>query len=395
MTGCFLRKLQRRSERRRLANGMPLTAVSADLLTQNLPDSINRRRLGIDRAAGFRVPVEVRGPQGDTRDECGNEGKDGLGGVQNVVKILTCNHDRFAELHQNEQTAAFRHMFARNGVVGGAGVPQQRRNQTDVATGHERSASYGAFQPKVTLSQKFDANQLGYLTYSTGFRSGGFNGIGQLDPFKKELLRNLEAGYKSTWFDQRLMVNVAAFLERDTGFQFFYVDLAAGGAQVIANLNSVQLYGTEIQTQGVIAPGWTAYLNIGLLESRIRDLDANLGVPAAVGNKTPKTVPDKFNLGTQKEWTFDQYKAGLRIDFEYRGKKYWDTSNVDVMNPVKLLSARASLKRGSWELAVSGRNLLNQYYFEDFNSKAFTGLPNNIGWPTQPRSLEATLRHDF
>jgi iron complex outermembrane recepter protein len=269
------------------------------------------------------------------------------------------------------------------------------RNQTDVATGHERSASYDSFQPKVTLSQKFDVNQLGYLTYSTGFRSGGFNGIGQLAPFKEELLRNLEAGYKSTWLDQRLMVNVAAFLERDTGFQFFYVDLAAGGAQVIANLNSVQLYGAEIQTQGVIAPGWTAYLNIGLLESRIRDFDANLGVPAAVGNKTPKTVPDKFNLGTQKEWTFDQYKAGLRIDFEYRGKKYWDTSNVDVMNPVKLLSARASLKRGPWELAVSGRNLLNQYYFEDFTAKTFSGLPNNIGWPTQPRSVEATLRYDF
>ena len=269
------------------------------------------------------------------------------------------------------------------------------RNQTNAATGDERSASYDAFQPKVTLSQKFDANQLGYVTYSTGFRSGGFNGIGQLDPFKKELLRNVEAGYKSTWLDQRLMVNVAAFLERDTGFQFFYVDLAAGGAQVIANLNSVQLYGTEIQTQGVIAPGWTAYLNIGLLDSRIRDFDANLGVPAAVGNKTPKTVPDKFNLGTQKEWTFDPYKVGLRVDFEYRGKKYWDTSNVDVMNPVKLLSARASLKRGPWELAVSGRNLLNQYYFEDFNAKAFTGLPNNIGWPTQPRSVEATLRYDF
>ena len=269
------------------------------------------------------------------------------------------------------------------------------RNQTDAATGDERSASYSAFQPKVTLSQKFDANQLGYVTYSTGFRSGGFNGIGQLDPFKKELLRNLEAGYKSTWLDQRLMVNVAAFLERDTGFQFFYVDLAAGGAQVIANLDSVQLYGTEIQTQGVIVPGWTAYLNIGLLDSRIRDFDAHLGVPAAVGNKTPKTVPDKFNLGTQKEWTFERYKAGLRLDFEYRGKKYWDTSNIDVMNPVKLLSARASLKRGSWELAVSGRNLLNQYYFEDFNSKAFTGLTNNIGWPTQPRSVEATLRYDF
>jgi iron complex outermembrane receptor protein len=164
---------------------------------------------------------------------------------------------------------------------------------------------------------------------------------------------------------------------------------------VISNLDSVQLEGAEIQTQGVLAPGWTAYLNVGLLQSRIRAFDPNLGVPAAVGNKTPKTVPDKFNVGTQKEWTFNEYKAALRVDFEYRGKKYWDTSNVDVMNPVKLLSARASVKRGPWELAVSGRNLLNQYYFEDFTAKTFSGLPNNIGWPSQPRNVEATIRYDF
>jgi iron complex outermembrane receptor protein len=139
------------------------------------------------------------------------------------------------------------------------------RNQTDQATGNERSNSYSAFQPKLTLTQKFDTTQLGYATYSTGFRSGGFNGIGQLAPFKEELVRNFEVGYKSTWLDQRLIFNVAAFLERDTGFQFFYVDLAAGGAQVISNLNSVEIYGTEIETQYLITPGWTAYLNIGLL----------------------------------------------------------------------------------------------------------------------------------
>jgi iron complex outermembrane recepter protein len=272
---------------------------------------------------------------------------------------------------------------------------KDERNQTDVATGNVRSADFDAFQPKATLSTKFDANQLGYLTFSTGFRSGGFNGVGQLEPFKRELLRNLEAGYKSTWLDQRLMFNISAFYARDTDYQFFYVDLAAGGAQVISNLSSVELKGAEIETQAVLAPGWTAYFSVGFLDSYIRDFDPNLGVPAAIGNKTPKTVPSKFNIGTQKEWLFNGYKATVRVDFEHRGKKYWDTSNVAVMDPVELLSARAALRRGPWELAVSGRNLLNKYYFEDFNAIAFTGLPNNIGWPTQPRFYGASLRYDF
>jgi len=163
-----------------------------------------------------------------------------------------------------------------------------------------RSVDFDAFQPKVTLSAKFEANQLGYLTYSTGFRPGGFNGVGQLEPFKREVLRNLEVGYKSTWLDQRLMFNVSTFIARDTDYQFFFVDLAAGGAEVISNLSSVVLKGAEIETQAVLTPGWTAYLNVGLLDSSIRDFAPNLGVPAAIGNKTPKTVPSKFNVGTQE-----------------------------------------------------------------------------------------------
>jgi len=164
---------------------------------------------------------------------------------------------------------------------------------------------------------------------------------------------------------------------------------------VISNLSSVELKGAEIETQAVLMPGWIAYLNVGLLDSQIRAFDPNLGVPAAIGNRTPKTVPSKFNLGTQKEWSFNDYKATVRLDFEHRGRKYWDTSNVAVMNPVDLLSARVALRHGPWDLAVSGRNLLNKYYFEDFNAIAFSGLPNNIGWPARPRSWEATLRYDF
>jgi iron complex outermembrane recepter protein len=270
-----------------------------------------------------------------------------------------------------------------------------KRNQTNAANGDERSADFSSWQPAATLTQKFDANQLGYLTASTGFRSGGFNGVGQLAPFQKELLRNFEVGYKSTWLDQRLLFNVAAFTSRDTGFQFFYVDFNAGGAQVIANLNSVQISGAEIQTQYVLTPGWTAYANVGLLDTDIRSFASTLGVPAEVGNKTPRTVPEKFNIGTQKEWTLGEFKTALRVDLEHQGKKYWDTQNIAVMNAVDLLSARASVKYGQWEAAFLGRNLLNKYYYEDFNTPAFSGIPWSFGWRAQPRNYEATLRYDF
>jgi LuxR family maltose regulon positive regulatory protein len=64
-------------------------------------------------------------------------------------------------------------------------------------------------------------------------------------------------------------------------------------------------------------------------------------------------------------------------------------------------------RTGGWELIVFGgagllRALLAEIpsnrlaaYFEDFTAKTFSGLPNNIGWPAQPRNVEATIRYDF
>lgn len=272
---------------------------------------------------------------------------------------------------------------------------QDERHQVDEATQNSRSKSFSSWQPKFTLTRKFTDAQLGYVTYSTGFRSGGFNGVGQLDPFKQETLHNFEVGYKSSWLDNRLIVNVAAFVERDRDFQWFYVDLNAGGAQVISNIPRVEMKGAEIETQMLFAPGWTGFLNVGLLDAKIKEVSPAIAGVAAVDNKPPKTVPSKFNVGTQYEWNLDSAKVTMRVDFERRGKKYWHTNNLDVMNGVSLLNARAALKMDRWEVALEGKNLLDKYYFEDFNSPVFTGLPNAIGWPTQPRNWQASVRYDF
>ena len=106
-------------------------------------------------------------------------------------------------------------------------------------------------------------------------------------------------------------------------------------------------------------------------------------------------IPEKYDIGTQKEWTLGEYKTGFRVDWEHQGKKYWDTANIAVMNPVDLLSARLWVKSGHWEAALSGHNLLNKYYYEDFNTPPFSGVAWSFGWRAQPRNLEATLRYDF
>ena len=64
-----------------------------------------------------------------------------------------------------------------------------------------------------------------YLLYSEGFRLGGNNaaraaatGLVPLE-FKPDKLQNYEAGLKSTWFEDRVQLNVSAFYMSWTDFQ--------------------------------------------------------------------------------------------------------------------------------------------------------------------------------
>ena len=84
----------------------------------------------------------------------------------------------------------------------------------------------------------------------------------------------------------------------------------------------------------------------------------------------------------------------LGLDFEYRGKKYWDTSNVDVMDSVKLLSARASIKRGGWEFAISGKNLLQRILLRRLHREDFlrSTQQHRLGGTATHRGSHRTFR---
>lgn len=269
------------------------------------------------------------------------------------------------------------------------------REQTDAATGTTRKASYNATQPKVTLTWTPEDNELWYVTYASGFRSGGFNGIGGRE-FADENVDNIEIGYKSKWLNDRVLLNVAAYRADSEDFQFFFVDINAGGAQVIDNLDEVTLSGFELEVEALLRPDWSVFGALGIQDSDIDRFDPTLPVPASVGNKTPKTTESSLNIGTQTGFPLgDRLRGSLRIDYERRGDKYWHTDNVDVMDPVNLLSARIGVNSENWNVTLWGRNLTDEFYYEDFNAQPFTGLPWNIGFATRPRSYGIDFRYDF
>ncbi|MYM25596.1 TonB-dependent receptor [Duganella sp. FT135W] len=270
---------------------------------------------------------------------------------------------------------------------------RDQRKQTDLSDGSQRAATFSNWQPKVTVTQKFTPDELGYVTYSTGFRSGGFNAPGY-SGFRPETLKNLEAGLKSTLFNRRLFFNVALFTSESKDYQFFYVTNTA--AQVISNIEKVRMNGADVDFNWLVIKGLTVDGGLGVTLSKIK---SDSKEPAAVGNYTPNATPWKFTLGVQREWpAFDRINGFVRADYEHRSKKYWDPDNVAQSPSQNLVGLRFGLRdvNDKWSVMFAGRNLTNARYYSDYGSAKYFGSPAGIdtGSLAPPRTfgIESTIR---
>ena len=67
---------------------------------------------------------------------------------------------------------------------------------------------------KFNLSYEFSDDAMVYGTWSEGYRPGGINRRGTLDPYLSDYLTNIELGWKTRWADGRLTFNGAVVLDR-------------------------------------------------------------------------------------------------------------------------------------------------------------------------------------
>lgn len=273
---------------------------------------------------------------------------------------------------------------------------RDERHQTDRSSGAERSAAFDSWQPKLTFSHIFDSKDQLYATASKGFRSGGFNGIGGA-PFAAERVMSYELGYKSSWLDQRLTWNNAVFYERDHDYQFFYIDLAAGGAQVISNLAQVDIRGAESELTWLISPGFRLNGSLGLLGSRIDDVGSiATNLPIRAGNRAPRTEPYNADLGAQWNFLLGARSAMFRFDVARRGARTWEPDNLDIMDPVTLVNARFTLFPAEhWTLSLWADNLLDHRYYGDFVPSTFSGLGRDVAFPAERRRFGVEFRWDL
>ncbi len=130
-----------------------------------------------------------------------------------------------------------------------------------IALGIPLDQSVSKFTPRVAFNYQFMDDLMGYASWTTGFKSGGWNARGssaaELLPFGEEEVDSYELGMRSEWLDRSLRLNV-------TGFFVEYTDL-----QIASVFPGTTIFGTnnagDSEVKGLEVEGsWNATDNLNI-----------------------------------------------------------------------------------------------------------------------------------
>ena len=155
---------------------------------------------------------------------------------------------------------------------------------------------------------QFNDDVMGFLTRSTGFKSGGFNsqgtleGLGDRRTFDNETTENTEIGLKSSFFDNALTANVTLYQTDIKDFQSRSFD---GLSFITTNAGELRQKGIEIDFKYTPTDNLHFSGGLGTLDSEFLNYPNGSGLPGG---------PVQDLTGTSNHWS-PKLQANLTADW--------------------------------------------------------------------------------
>lgn len=242
--------------------------------------------------------------------------------------------------------------------------------------GTEESDSLGRFN----LTYQIDDDRMVYATWSEGYRPGGINRRGTLPPYKSDFLTNYELGWKSSWANNRLILNGAIFREDWKDFQFSY--LGQNGLTEIRNAAQARINGVELDlswaaTYNLTISGGMAWYDAKLTENYCGTTDANNNpvtecsdpdwpdARAFAGTRLPVTPKFKGNLTGRYTWDVGEYEAFFQAALFHQGERQTDLREKErallgTLDAYTLTDLSAGLGKDNWKLDFFLKNAFDE-----------------------------------
>ncbi|MFT7403193.1 MAG: iron complex outermembrane receptor protein [Zhongshania sp.] len=279
--------------------------------------------------------------------------------------------------------------------------------------------SWSATTGKASLSYFPTPDIMLYLTYSTGFKAGGYNLESgtvpeELRTFEPEDVQNFELGWKAEFWDQRARLNGAIFHTVYDGQQnASFIGLSF----VVNSAEQVIMDGAEIEALLLLSDRFTASISATVLDVVYesydggqcyygREPDNEYGQCDLSGEKLPFTPSLAANASlryTQPLFGGDLYS---RLAYRYQGS----TAYIPDLDPrhyepaYGIIDARLGWRGSNVDVAVWGKNLSDEQYASAIGPATFHAVFDaNVGssegsyqtFLGDPRSVGISLRLNY
>ncbi|HET7812723.1 MAG TPA: TonB-dependent receptor [Steroidobacteraceae bacterium] len=247
-----------------------------------------------------------------------------------------------------------------------------------------------------------------YIQASTGYKGGGINPrpffVSQELSFDPETLTTYEVGFKSTFMENRIRLNMAAFFNKyeDIILRLNQCPQSPPGqqtpCQLPANVGKADVKGVELEANMLLGAGFSADVALSYLDFKYTETNfAQTNIPTSY--ITPFTPEEKGSLGLQWHDDFDNGHAlTIRADVNYQSQVYGDAFN----NPYNRIPAYGVTNvrmtwagpDAKWQASIEALNVTDKLYYLATNDYSASAGSSSYS-PGLPRTYALTVKRSF
>jgi outer membrane receptor protein involved in Fe transport len=286
--------------------------------------------------------------------------------------------------------------------------------QTDPIINVDQSVDEDEVTWDASVSYQRNDDQLYYIRAATGFRQGGINdsatasvfGLTIPSSFTSDDLLSIDIGAKTSWLDDRVVLNAAYF-------KMFWDDIQVpgqeptGAVEFIANAAEAEIDGIEVELFARPTEQWFLSLGATWMDASLTDdqqVDPALDAPGfdpplgRDGDDIP-LVPE-WSLSAVAEFTFPVFanvETALRGNFSYTDKSYTFLNatfpGYAEVGDYSLLNLSVGFRYENWELLLLADNVTDERGVIDIDNPA--GPDNLRYFAIRPRSYGVQLNWKY
>lgn len=258
---------------------------------------------------------------------------------------------------------------------------------------------------KLGANYQFSRDIMAYLSYSRGYKSGGFNLQDTGAAFRPEILDAYEAGFKTDLIDRMLRLNGSLFYYDYKDKQEIRADIT--GFSVFENAGAATLYGAELEMLARITSNLSVDTSFSYLHSRYdRYNTADPENPAAgvqdlAGNNLTEAPKWQVHMGGQYDLPLGagNGKISARVDYAFTDGKYVRAFNLptDRLDSYSRTSARIwwESDNSRWHAELFVDNIENKDVVNSFSETSPFAGNFHIDTYLPPRTYGFKLSHRF